>query len=320
MEKKDIINLSREFISDLKEKEKEVIERRFGLWGREKETLESIGKDFGVCRERIRQVEEIALGKIKEKAKAHKSFFDLLFLDFKKKGGVRKEESLIEEKGREFLFLLAIDERFERKHQTKKFFTLWTIGRDYLERAETFLSKLIEFFKNEKRTLKVEEMSRIFNIEPDVLKSFLEISKLIGKNEEGAYGLLEWPEIKPRGVRDKAYLVLKKAQKPLHFEEIAAKILGAKTPTVHNELIKDKRFVLVGRGIYALSEWGYYPGEVREIILKILKEKKRPMTKEEIWEEVKKQRIVKPNTVFFYLYDKNYFERDSQGRYKPKLI
>ena len=166
--------------------------------------------------------------------------------------------------------------------------------------------------------MKFEEISKIFGIEREVLNSFLEISKIVAKNEEGFYGLLEWPEIKPRGIRDKAYLVLKKAQRPLHFTEIAAQIKGAKVPTVHNELIKDERFVLVGRGTYALAEWGYFPGEVKDVILRILKEKKRPMTKEEILEEVRKQRIVKPTTVFLYLYNKKYFERDSQGRYRPK--
>jgi len=177
----------------------------------------------------------------------------------------------------------------------------------------------VDFFKKEKKLLKFEEISKIFGIKEKVLSSYLEISRIIGKNEEGFYGLLEWPEIRPRGIRDKAYLVLKKAQRPLHFTEIAAQIDGAKVPTVHNELIKDERFVLIGRGIYALAEWGYFPGEVKDVILKILREKGRPMTKEEILEEVKKQRIVKPTTVLLYLYNKKYFERDSQGRYKPKL-
>ena len=318
MAKVNLKKVCQALISNLNGREKEVIERRFGLFGKEKETLEAIGRDFGVCRERVRQIEEAALKKIREEIGTKKAVFDSIFSEFKKKGGVRKEENLVLEKGREILLLLKLDKRFQRKNQTDEFFTLWTIGKNYLERAKKFLSKLVKFFKKERKLLKFEEISKIFGIEREVLNSFLEISKIVAKNEEGFYGLLEWPEIKPRGIRDKAYLVLKKAQRPLHFTEIAAQIKGAKVPTVHNELIKDERFVLVGRGTYALTEWGYFPGEVKDVILRILKEKKRPMTKEEILEEVRKQRIVKPTTVFLYLYNKKYFERDSQGRYRPK--
>ncbi|HDM32008.1 MAG: hypothetical protein DRP16_05980 [Candidatus Aenigmatarchaeota archaeon] len=318
MAKVNLKKVCQALISNLNGREREVIERRFGLFGKEKETLEAIGRDFGVCRERVRQIEEAALKKIREEIGTKKAVFDSIFSEFKKKGGVRKEENLVLEKGREILLLLKLDKRFQRKNQTDEFFTLWTIGKNYLERAKKFLSKLVKFFKKERKLLKFEEISKIFGIEREVLNSFLEISKIVAKNEEGFYGLLEWPEIKPRGIRDKAYLVLKKAQRPLHFTEIAAQIKGAKVPTVHNELIKDERFVLVGRGTYALAEWGYFPGEVKDVILRILKEKKRPMTKEEILEEVRKQRIVKPTTVFLYLYNKKYFERDSQGRYRPK--
>jgi len=307
-----------ELISILPSRQKEVIEKRFGLFGKEKETLESIGKNFGVCRERIRQIEEWALEKIKEKSEEKKEVFDQIFSEFKKRGGVIKEERLIEEKGREILLFLKLDKRFQKKAQTDAFFTFWTIGKKYNLKAKNFISSLVKFFKKEKRLLNLKEISKIFKIEKLALSSFLEISKLIGKNEEGFYGLKNWPEISPRGIRDKAYLVLRKIQKPLHFSEIAKQIEGAKMATVHNELIKDERFVLVGRGVYALTEWGYWPGEVKEIILKILKENKRPMTKEEILEKVKKQRLVKPTTVFLYLYNRNYFEKDEDGRYRPK--
>ena len=96
----------------------------------------------------------------------------------------------------------------------------------------------------------------------------------------------DWPEISPKTVRDKIYLVLKKNDEPLHFETIARRINEVKFddgqkalgPTVHNELIKDDRFVLVGRGMYGLQERGYEPGIAREVIAKVLKEK-GPLTR-----------------------------------------
>jgi len=113
-------------------------------------------------------------------------------------------------------------------------------------------------------------------------------------------------------------LVFKKVGNPLHFREVTNLIENAHLQTVHNEIIKDSRFVLVGRGIYALSEWGYYPGQVKEVILKILKESEKPLKKEEILEKVLSQRLVKENTILLNLSDKKYFLKDSLGRYRPK--
>jgi DNA-directed RNA polymerase delta subunit len=129
------------------------------------------------------------------------------------------------------------------------------------------------------------------------------------------WGFSFWPEINPKNVRDKAYNVFKKSQKPLHFREVASLVGNALAQTVHNELIKDPRFVLVGRGLYALREWGFEPGTVREVILKILKEKNRPMNQKEILAEVLKRRWVKKNTVLCNLQNKKYFKKTKEGKY-----
>ena len=58
-----------DMISDLfmvlTDKEKEVIKRRFSLTGQSRQTLERIGKHFNVTRERVRQIESIALNKLR---------------------------------------------------------------------------------------------------------------------------------------------------------------------------------------------------------------------------------------------------------------
>ncbi|MBI4099222.1 hypothetical protein HY442_01680, partial [Candidatus Parcubacteria bacterium] len=84
------------------------------------------------------------------------------------------------------------------------------------------------------------------------------------------------------------------------------------------ELIKDKRFVLVGRGTYALAEWGYQPGSVREVLLAVLKESGRPMGKEELLAEVLKRRFVKENTVLLNLQHRSFFARTPEGKYALK--
>jgi len=48
---------------------KQIIEMRFGLNGNPKKTLQQIGDIYGVCRERIRQIEKKALRKIKHSQK-----------------------------------------------------------------------------------------------------------------------------------------------------------------------------------------------------------------------------------------------------------
>jgi len=155
-------------------------------------------------------------------------------------------------------------------------------------------------------------------------ESYLGISKKICANSFGDIGLAEWPEIKPQTVRDKIYLVLKKGGEPLHFESIAKSINEVKldksialAPTVHNELIKDERFVLVGRGTYALKEQGYEPGTAREVIQRILK-RQGPLHIHDVMKHIQKQRFFKPNTVLINLQNKDYFERLKDGRYKVR--
>ena len=119
-------------------------------------------------------------------------------------------------------------------------------------------------------------------------------------------------------MRDKAHLVLKHKGEPLHFTEVASLINQAEfsmrpalAQTVHNELIKDDRFVLVGRGTYALRSWGFKEGTVRDVIQAVLAEK-GPLTKDEVLKEVLTRRRVKPSTILLNL---NAFQKGPDGRY-----
>ncbi len=81
-----------------------------------------------------------------------------------------------------------------------------------------------------------------------------------------------------KGMRDYAFLVIRKHGSPIHFREVARQInlvfkKKAHTATTHNELIKDPRFVLVGRGLYALKEWGYMSGVVKDVIAPFSRER-----------------------------------------------
>jgi transcriptional regulator with XRE-family HTH domain len=319
MTKENYKKICKDLISDLKEREKEIIVRRFGLEGREKESLQSIGESFGITRERVRQIENSALNKIRPKIKKYQKLFRKFLDYFKKVGEVRKEERLLEELGgkekNELIFLLNLHDKFLRFNQDENFYSFWTTNLNALKKVKEFISSVRKKFEKEKRLMTLKEIASSFNIKENLLEGFLEISKKIQKNKEGLYGLKDWPEINPKNLGDKAYLVFKKLQKPLHFTEVAKLIEGANLKSVHNELIRDERFVLVGRGIYALREWGYFPGEVKDVIFQFLKEE-GPMSREEILERIKKQRIVKDNTVLITL--AKYFEKDEKGKYRIK--
>ena len=83
----------------------------------------------------------------------------------------------------------------------------------------------------------------------------------------------------------------------------------------HNEIINDKKFVIVSRGLYALSEWGYLSGVVKDVIKKVL-DKNGPLTKEDIIQKVLKERYVKENTILVNLQNSKLFKKDKEGRYR----
>ncbi|OGZ18919.1 MAG: hypothetical protein A2175_02170 [Candidatus Nealsonbacteria bacterium RBG_13_42_11] len=322
----DYSKICSNFLKVLPQKQREIISRRFALGikkaGKEKikgETLESIGESFGVTRERVRQIEEDGFFKLKPEIKKYQEVFNYLYQYLKKQGGLKKEDALLADLAgsnskSQILFLLTLGEQFQRIAESKNFHSFWTTENTSLSQAEKTISQLSEKLEKKGKPLNLKEVKQAGGSNQNVI-SFLEISKTIQKNSEGLWGLSNWPEINPRGVKDKAYLVFKKENKPLHFTAVAELIGPALPQTVHNELIKDPRFILVGRGTYALEEWGYEKGVVKDVIAKILKEARKPLNKEEILEKTLEQRFVKENTVLLNLSNKKYFLKNSQGDY-----
>ncbi|MFH1968209.1 MAG: HTH domain-containing protein [bacterium] len=318
----------------LNPKTKDIFSRRFGVKSGVPETLEAIGKTFGITRERVRQIEEVGFNIIR---KNNKEALEAVFTDFenyfKERGGFKKEENVLEELGGKkakpyVLFLLTLGGQFSRVCEKKEYHYFWSNLPDAHLKVKETLNSLVSGMKKIGKPVSKEgfysEVALKQGIPEKAALSYLEVSKKIQPNRDGVLGLIEWPEIKPRGVKDKAFLVFKKHGKPLHFTEVASLIdkleysSAGKTTypqTVHNELIKDGRFVLVGRGTYALSEWGYVPGTIKDIITKVLKEKNGPTHKDEVVKEVLTQRLVAKNTVLMNLNNKKYFSKDDSEKY-----
>lgn len=158
-----------------------------------------------------------------------------------------------------------------------------------------------------------------------LLESYLNASTRIEKNILGKWGLADWENVGPRKLGDKILLVFQKENEPLHFRDIAGKINEAKfdhkkicAATVHNELIANDKYVLIGRGIYALKDWGFKTGTVAEIIEAVLAKAEKPMTKDEIYEEVLKQRKVNKSTIYLTLINKDKFEKVGASQFRLK--
>ena len=334
MNKVNYSQLYQKLTKGIPQKTKDIFDRRFGVKTGNQETLESIGKSMGITRERVRQIEEAGFNFVK---KQNKDTLDKTFADFvsyfEGKGGFKKEDVAINEIGGEntkpyVLFLLTLGEHFSRVCEKKDFYSFWSTIQNPEVKIKENLASLVKDVRTHGNLLIKKDFTDIFTLKSklnrEVLLSYLEVSKKIQENREGKIGLIDWPEIKPRGVRDRAFLVFKKHQKPLHFTMVAELIdeFGYNLPnkktypqTVHNELIKDLRFVLVGRGTYALQEWGYSPGTIKDVITKVLGEKKNALDKDEIVKEVLLQRLVAKNTVLMNLNNKKYFQKDEQGKY-----
>ena len=339
-------------------KQKEVILRRFGLtkFG-QKETLESIGKDFGITRERVRQIEEQGIARLKPHLKECQKIFQHFTDQLKETGNLRKEDAFLELlankkfqkdirarlsgsrslsisefqcRNNQIFFLLTLNDFFTRFPETKDYYSLWTVSPQSVSFTQEVIGSFYAKLLQTKKPISLKDCKLpVPKLNSKNLIYCLEISKQIQQNPEGLYGLKDWPEINPRGVKDKAYLVFKKEARPLHFTEVARFIaeqnIGEKKvcpnpQSVHNELIRDPRFVLVGRGLYSLEEWGYTPGVVKDVILKVLREAKEPLATQDIVSAVLKQRFVKENTILLNLSNKKYFTRTPEGKYIVKEI
>jgi hypothetical protein len=341
----------KEILVTLPKRNRDIIERRFGFKSGDRETLESIGEKYGITRERVRQIQNNTMDNIMKTPAAAKldPFFELFHGHVSDHGYLRREDSLLDEDLKEIFhsslhdedlkptvyFILGLkDDKFSYHSESEDFHPLWSTNKEFIGKARSFLNNLSKAIQDANELLTMTQLKDLarpiaeqsgFLSSDKAIHSAIDAFKHIDSNVYGDYGMTDWANVSPRGVRDKAYLVLKKGSAPLHFSSIAQAIndtfgkeKDAKVQTVHNELIKDGRFVLVGRGLYGLSEWGYVPGTVKEVLRKILQESQGALSREELLDAVRKQRFIKDNTILLSLQDKKQFVRTEDGRYQLK--
>lgn len=318
------------------EREKEIISRRFGLNGN-KETLEQIGEMLSITRERVRQLEKAILirlqisaeeNEIPELAAAEK----ILIRNLTEMGRVAKLNDLADKvygrtttaSERTGIYFIATFSKnltvIEDNDKYNAAIGIAEYGDSLAIRGR--VDEIVRIIKENKQPMTIEELDSKLNYEhPDHIKATLSISKLLA-TLNGVYGLVKWPAVNPKNIRDKIFVILEGRKEPMHFSDIANEIAGSNfkrknvtVQAIHNELIKDDRFVLIGRGIYALSSWGYKKGTISDIIKSILEKSEKPLTREEIVKQVLKTRKVKETTILLNLQNKKLFKKVDKNSY-----
>ncbi len=332
----DSTAIVKKLLSEVPERAREVLSLRFGLGTTsERQTLEAIGERWGITRERVRQIEASGIESVRQGAafKASQAAFAELASHIESLGSVVPEDVLLsglasDEKSRNrFRFLLVVGSEFFRERETDDFYARWHVDQKTAELVHAALTRLYSTLDDAEVLSEGDIINRFLDElkgvnaayqNEEILKRWLSISKTISKNPLSEWGRIDTPAIRTKGIRDYAYLVIKQKGEPMHFGDVAKSIVTlfgkkAHVATTHNELIKDSRFVLVGRGLYALSEWGFQPGVVRDVIKEALA--KKPLTRDEVIAAVKKVRYVKDNTILVNLGDTRYFKRQKDGTY-----
>lgn len=315
-----------------REREREIIARRFGLFDR-RETLEQVGELLGITRERVRQLEKAVVTKLRQSGAELPGVANvekLLIEQLEKVGktarvtalsGVLTAENTRTDQSR-IAFLTELCPNVAVIGEDDNYFQSAAIGRDTLT-VKKEVEKVVDSIKKAGEPVEAKDLGKLADFEDEAFVTALAgISKKLA-TLNGRWGLVKWPTVNPKNIRDKIYVILSENGKHMHFNEIAEAIKASDfkrkdvtTQAIHNELIKDKRFVLIGRGIYALKEWGYSKGTVADIIADVLKDAQEPLHRDEIVKRVLKSRFVKETTILLNLQSKPQFKRVAKATYQ----
>ncbi len=317
-----------------REREREIIARRFGLYDR-RETLEQIGELLGITRERVRQLEKAILIRLRLAAEEDLPHINNIEKHFIRHlhdlGRVAKIQDLAQRLAPEskdaarahIAFIAEIAPRLVLIEENDHYFTAVGI-KEYgdEDKIKQHVSTIVATIKKHGEPLTIEQLhAKLDHDHPEHVRALASLSKDLAALKD-KWGLTRWPTVNPKNIRDKIYVILQENGKPLHFSEISSAIKISEfrrkdvtTQAIHNELIKDGRFVLIGRGIYALKEWGYNKGTVSDIITEILKKEKAALHRDEIVKRVLKHRQVKETTILLNLQGKPQFKRVAKATY-----
>ncbi len=319
------------------DREKEIISRRFGLNDR-KETLEQIGELLGITRERVRQLEKAILIRLKIAAEEGKvptinEGERTIIKHLSENGRIGRVKDISEaivgdssdERSRSHIaFAAELSPKLTVVNENDNYHHAVSIKEHGDEKKiKANVDTIVKTIKQHGEPIQIDQLhEQLTDYEhPSHVRALASTSKHLA-NLKDHWGLTKWPTVNPKNIRDKIYVILADNGKPMHFSEIAKAIKASDfkrknvtTQAIHNELIKDKRFVLIGRGIYALDSWGFSKGTVSDIITDVLKKAGEPLHRDEIVKRVLKSRQVKETIILLNLQSKPEFKRVAKATY-----
>lgn len=340
-----------ELLEELPKRNQIILEKRFGLKNNSPKTLEAIGKEYKITRERVRQIINASFNNLRKSPVVKKldNFYQQVKNLLLETEGIAEAESFIKKVQKELsledispniiFFLLNLNPEFSYERENDECYSFFHLSSLKKEDILKKVKKIEKFFDQSKQPLTIDEIILWAKkeispkINRDELVNLMGISKKIAMNPFGEFGLINWRSINPVASNDRAYYLLSHLNRPVHFTELsnllaeycAYPFLPKLTSrfwqkkvcaqTIHNELIKDPRFVLVGRGTYALKEWGYEKNNIKDVIQDILFNAQKPLSFQDIVNETKKRKIVKEKTILLSLSDKECFKKLPDGAY-----
>jgi DNA-directed RNA polymerase delta subunit len=332
--------------------EQYVLVEKYGLVSWKAKPMQQIGKEFDMSRERIRQILNKSLTKVRRLLSQHSELESIIEQArelVKENNFMMKEEDLINKlldnkvwlDYNELLLILSSDYDLYYIHRNKRFIKFFYIEPVFEELLNDIHDTIYSLIKENKAPISEDKifykMKNLFSSKfqrnqsikdvldnEDFYKNIILLSRYL-YTLDGLVWFATHAEVNPKTMKLKIEYVLSQAGSPLHYEEIAKRVKDTfnlesiKVPTIHNELVKNKEFINVGMWTYGLASWGYNGENTLEAIKAILAKAWRPMKTSEIAKEVLKERLVKEVTILLVLQKhQDIFERVWKWLYQLK--
>lgn len=319
----------------LTDKEQDIIERRFPLGDYPRETLDKIGRSYSITRERVRQIEAVAIKKLARISMdpSMRQIHDLAYNILVEHGKIMSEDLLVSEMlkhipsteerdANSMKLAMRVSDKLIKQEKNQFFCHFWRTKDLELSEIRGAIKNIRNTMEKRKEPLSVEELvMAVPRSSQEMVNSLLHIG-LDFLHTEGKWGLKSWRFINPRSIKDKILISLQKVGKPLHFTDIIKHVLNdfsskkkVTSQAIHNELIRHREFVLVGRGLYGLSDWGLVSGTVCDVIKTVMLEYGEPMKRQDIIDAVLKKRDIRLGTISLNLQKYPFFKRVGRAVY-----
>ena len=231
-------------LSSLPDRAHEVLVYRYGLGKDTKRmTLDSIGKKYGITRERVRQIENYGIANVRksEEYKLEKAAFAEIEELLHSLGGIVVEDDFLGHVSKDkslqnhIHFLLVVGEPFKKQKEDDDFRHRWHVNEEVAKKVESALKNLYANLKTDDLLPESEMVNKFLSHLEDVseryknqeiVRRWLAISKNIGRNSLGDWGKSDSPNISTKGMRDYAFLVIRKHGSPIHFRDVGIEIVG----------------------------------------------------------------------------------------------